>query len=199
MALPRSNSVTQLLLQWRTGDKGALEALIPLVYQELRAVAHHYLQHERPGHTLQSTALVHEVYLRLMSGGPIPTQNRAHFFAVAARLMRQILVDYSRAHQAEKRGAGCKIVLDEEVEAAQVMPTDVVALNDALNALTQRDEQQGTIVELRCFGGLTIEETAEVLNISPATVKRDWKMAKAWLSREIRRNQGGKNGNMEQT
>ena len=194
-----SKPVTELLLQWRAGDQGALEALVPLVYQELRAVARHYLQRERPGHTLQSKELVHEAYLRLVRGGPVPTENRAHFVAVAARLMRQILVDYARAHRAAKRGAGCKIELSEDVEALQAPRTDVVALNDALNTLAQRDEQQSRVVELRCFGGLTIEETAEVLRISPATVKRDWNMARAWLSREMRRNHGGKHGNVEQT
>jgi RNA polymerase sigma factor (TIGR02999 family) len=172
---------------------------VPLVYQDLRAVAHHYLQRERPGHTLQSAALVHEVYLRLVSSDPAPTESRAHFVAVAARLMRQILVDYARAHEAVKRGAGCKIELGEAIEPIQVPRTDLVALDDALNALTHRDEQQSRVVELRCFGGLTIEETAEVLRISPATVKRDWNMAKAWLSREMRRNHGGKDGSVGQT
>jgi RNA polymerase sigma factor (TIGR02999 family) len=194
-----SNSVTQLLLQWRAGDKAALEALVPLVYKDLCAVAHHYLRGERPEHTLQSAALVHEAYLRLVSGSPVPTENRAHFVAVAARLMRQILVDHARAHGAGKRGAGCKIELGEAVEPAQVSRKDLVALDDALNALTKRDEQQGQVVELRCFGGLTIEETAEVLKISPATVKRDWNMAKAWLSRQMRRNYGGKHGSVGQT
>jgi RNA polymerase sigma factor (TIGR02999 family) len=186
-------------LQWRAGDKAALEALVPLVYKDLRAVAHHYLQRERPGHTLQSAALVHEAYLRLVSGGPVPTENRAHFVAMAARLMRQILVDHGRAHGAEKRGAGCKIELGEAVESAQLSRKDLVALDDALKALTKRDEQQGQVVELRCFGGLTIEETAEVLKISPATVKRDWNMAKAWLSRQMRRNDDGKHGSVGQT
>lgn len=194
-----SQPVTQLLLQWRAGDQGALEALVPLVYQELRAVAHHYLQRERPGHTLQSTALVHEAYLRLVSGGAVPTENRAHFVAVAARLMRHILVDYSRGHRAAKRGAGCKIELTEDIPAAQAPHTDVVELDDALNTLAQRDEQQSRVVELRCFGGLTIEETADVLGISPATVKRDWNLARAWLSRGMRRNRRGSAGAVEQT
>jgi RNA polymerase sigma factor (TIGR02999 family) len=194
-----SSSVTQLLLQWRTGDKAALEALVPLVYHDLRAVAHHYLQRERPGHTLQSAALVNEVYLRLVGGGPAPTENRAHFVAVAARLMRQILVDYARAHGAAKRGADCTIELSEAVELPQASRQDLVDLDDALKALTQRDEQQSQIVELRCFGGLTIEETAEVLKISPATVKRDWNMAKAWLSRQMRRSNSGRDGNVGQT
>lgn len=172
---------------------------MPLVYEDLRAVAHHYLQRERPGHTLQSAALVHEAYLRLVSSGPTPTENRAHFVAVAARLMRQILVDHARAHDAVKRGADCKIELGEAIESAQLPRRDLVALDDALSTLARRDEQQSRVVELRCFGGLTIEETAEVLRISPATVKRDWNMAKAWLSREMRRSHGGKDGSVGQT
>jgi RNA polymerase sigma factor (TIGR02999 family) len=194
-----SKSVTQLLLQWRAGDRDALEALMPVVYQELRLVAHNYLRRERAGHTLQSTALVHEAYLRLVSGRPVATENRAHFVAVAARLMRQILVDYARGRRAAKRGDGYKIELSENIEAAKEPGTDVVALDDALKALAQRDEQQSRVVEVRCFGGLTIEETAKVLGISSATVKRDWSMAKAWLSREMRRGQGGKSGAVEQT
>ena len=198
MAEIRSNSVTQLLLQWRAGDKTALEALVPLVYEDLRAVAHHYLQRERPGHTLQSAALVHEAYLRLVSAEPVSTENRAHFVAVAARLMRQILVDHARAHDAVKRGAGCTVELGEAIEQAEMPRTDLLALDDALHALSHRDEQQSRIVELRCFGGLTIEETAAVLSISPATVKRDWNMAKAWLSRQMRRNHSGTDRSVEQ-
>ena len=137
--------------------------------------------------------------MRLATGGPVATENRAHFVAVAAKLMRQILVDYARAHGALKRGAGCNVELGEAVESAQISRKDLVALDDALRALTSRDEQQSRIVELRCFGGLTIEETAEVLRISPATVKRDWNMAKAWLSREMRRNHGGRNGSVGKT
>lgn len=194
-----SNSVTQLLLQWRAGDKAALEALVPLVYEDLRAAAHHYLRRERPGHTLQSAALVHEAYLRLVSGVPVPTESRAHFVAVAAKLMRQILVDYARAHDAVKRGAGCTVELGEAIEQVEIPRTDLLALDDALHALSYRDEQQSRIVELRCFGGLTIAETAEVLSISPATVKRDWNMAKAWLSRQMRRSQNGADRSVEQT
>lgn len=199
MAQQTSKPVTQLLLEWRAGDQGAFEALMPLVYEELRKVAHHHLQRERPGHTLQSTALVHEAYLRLVSGGPVPTENRAHFVTVAARLMRQILVDYARNHRAAKRDAGFRIELNEAIEAEQTPRTDVLALDDALNALAQRDQQQSRVVEVRCFGGLTIEETAEVLGISPATVKRDWSMARAWLSREMRRRGRGKAGVVVQT
>src|ERR1700726_2712209 len=180
--MPRQppQAVTELLVKWRAGDQAALQALIPLVYNELRAVARHYLQGERRDHTLQSMALVHEAYLRLVNHGPVQTENRAHFVAVAARLMRQILVDHARAHRAAKRGAGLKVELDGDIEA--------------LIALSRRDEQQSRIVELRYFGGLTLEETARVLSISPATVKRDWNMAKAWLTREMRRGGSGKTG-----
>ncbi len=182
--------VTELLARWRGGDEEALQALVPLVYEELHRIAHRYLLRERPGHTLQSTALVHEAYLRLVDQAPIDTRDRTHFVAIAARLMRQILVDYARSHQAAKRGAGRRV----EVEAALGVPdtkaTDVVALDDALNELARLDERQSRIVELRYFGGMTNEETAEALGISPATVKREWNVAKAWLSRQIRRSRG---------
>jgi RNA polymerase sigma factor (TIGR02999 family) len=186
-----SQHVTELLHKWRSGDEAALKALVPLVYNELRAVAHRYLRRERRSHTLQTEALVHEAYLRLLDGQPIPSENRAHFISVAARLMRQILVDYARRHNAEKRGAGHKVEWTVGIEAAWTPRTDVVALDDALTALARRDVQQSRIVELRFFGGLTIEETAEALDISPATVKRDWKMARAWLSREMKKGRHG--------
>jgi RNA polymerase sigma factor (TIGR02999 family) len=189
--------VTELLVKWRTGDPQALEVLVPLVYNELRAVAHRYLRRERQSHTLQTEALVHEAYLRLLDGRPVATESRAHFVAVAARLMRQILVDYARSHQAAKRGAGQTVELTVDLELPQSRPADVVALDDALTALSQRDAQQGRIVELRFFGGLTIEEAAEALDISPATVKRDWAMARAWLSREMKKGRHGR-GAMEQ-
>jgi RNA polymerase sigma factor (TIGR02999 family) len=182
-----------LLARWRSGDREALQALIPIVYNELHALAHHYLRAERPGHTLQSTALVHEVYLRLMGQNPAATQDRAHFVAVAARLMRQILVDYARARRAAKRGPECQVELSETLDLPQNRPLDFVALDDALNELSRRDEQQVRIVELRFFGGLTVEETAEVVRISPATVKRDWTVARAWLTREVQRGSSGKN------
>ncbi len=196
VALP-SQRVTELLVQWRAGDEDALQALVPLVYNELRAVAHRYLRRERRSHTLQSEALVHEAYLRLLDGRPLATENRAHFVAVAARLMRQILVDYARRHQAAKRGTGQQVELTLGIEPAQSPRMDIVALDDALNALSRRDAQQGRIVELRFFGGLTIEEAALALDISPATVKRDWAMARAWLSREIKKGRHGR-GTMEQ-
>ena len=207
-----SGPVTALLVRWRGGDAQALEALVPLVYKELHDLAHRYLRRERPGHTLQSTALVHEAYLRLVDQGPIDTRDRAHFVAVAARLMRQILVDYARQHGAAKRGADRRVDLDAAANVADArgVPVeggaaargvgarqggaDLVALDEALNELSRLDERQGRIVELRYFGGMTTEETAMVLGISTATVKREWNVAKAWLSRQIRRGQGDQSG-----
>ena len=195
--MPRSSeSLNDLLARWREGDQQALKALIPLVYDELHALAHHYLRAERPNHTLQSTALVHEAYLRLVGGTPAQTENRSHFVAVAARLMRQILVDYARSRHAIKRGPEHKVELDEGLDLPVSQHLDIVALDDALNALSQRDAQQEKIVELRFFGGLTVEETAEVLDVSAATVKRDWVVAKAWLTREVRRGASGKHRTM---
>ncbi len=189
----RSFSSVELLARWREGDQDALQALIPLVYKELHALAHRHLRAERPGHTLQSTALVHEVYLRLVGQGPAHTENRAHFIAVAARLMRQILVDYARNRRAAKRGPEHKVELNETLDLPESKSVDVVALDDALNELSRRDEQQVRIVELRFFGGLTLEETAEVVGVSTATVKRDWNVAKAWLTREVQRGASGRN------
>jgi RNA polymerase sigma factor (TIGR02999 family) len=176
-----------MLLRWRAGDQAALEALIPLVYKELREIARHHLWRERPGHTLQSAGLVNEAYLRLLDQRPFGTENRSHFLAVASRLMRQILVDYARSHGAAKRGADRRVELDTSLILPQVRSADVVALDDALNGLTKLDEQQGRIVELKFFGGLASEEIAEVLGISESTVKRDWNVAKAWLTREMKR------------
>jgi RNA polymerase sigma factor (TIGR02999 family) len=190
-----AESVTQLLAKWREGDQEALQALIPLVYHELRSLAHRYLRAERPGHTLQSTALVHEAFLRLVDQSPAQFQNRAHFLGVAAKLMRQVLVDYARRRHAAKRGPEYKVELDGSFEVAheQARGVDVLAVDDALLQLSRRDEQQGRIVEMRFFGGLTVEETAKALEVSPATVKRNWNMAKAWLTREMQRGGGGKN------
>ena len=182
-----SHPVTELLVRWRAGDPDALEALVPLVYKELRDIARHHLRRERPGHTLQSAALVNEAYLRLLDQRPFDTENRAHFLAVASRLMRQILVDYARSHGAAKRGSDRTVHLDASLVLPQVRTTDVVALDDALNALSQLDEQQGRVVELRFFGGLATEEIAQVLGVSPSTVKRDWSVAKAWLTREMKK------------
>jgi RNA polymerase sigma-70 factor (ECF subfamily) len=186
-----SQLVGELLVRWRAGDREALETLVPLVYKELREIAHYHLQRERPGHTLQSAALVHETYLRLVDQNPFHADNRAHFLAVASRLMRQILVDYARSHAAAKRGADLRVELDAALVLPHERSAEVIALDDALKALTQMDEQQGQIVELRFFGGLSIEEIGEVLGISRSTVKREWNVAKAWLLREMRRGSHG--------
>lgn len=192
-----SQAVSELLVKWRAGDQEALQALVPLVYKELHAVAHRYLQNERPGHTLQTTALVHEAYLRLVDQRPFETENRAHFVSVAARLMRQILVDYARSHRAAKRGADRKVDLNEGLVLPQMPSADLVALDDALNELARVDEQQSRIVELKYFGGLTTEEIAGLLDISLSTAKREWNVAKAWLSRQIKRDSRGKIGAVE--
>lgn len=183
-----SEQVTSLLLRWRAGDKAALDALMPLVYDELRRLARHYLQQERSDHTLQSTALVHEAYARLVGQNMPEWQNRAHFFGVAAQLMRQILVDYARNHRAAKRGASiCKLPLDDAGSQASIADVDVVALDDALHSLAKLDPQQSRVVELRFFAGLSIEDTSEVMGVSPSTVKRDWNTARVWLYRELDR------------
>ena len=182
--------VSELLLRWKEGDQAALDELVPLLYEELRHIARHHLQKERPGHTLQSAALVHEAYVRLVGQRPFDTENRAHFLAIASRLMRQILVDYARSHGAAKRGADRRVELDASLVLPQIRSTDVVALDDALNGLAKLDEQQGRIVEMRFFGGLSIEEIAGALDISPSTVKRDWNVAKAWLRRQMKGTSG---------
>ncbi|HEY1272157.1 MAG TPA: sigma-70 family RNA polymerase sigma factor [Terriglobales bacterium] len=178
--------VTKLLLRWREGDRQALEKLVPLVYDELRRLARHRLRQERSDHTLQSTALVHEAYMRLAGQSPPQWQNRAHFFAIAARVMRQVLVEHARARLAAKRGSGaCTLALDESIALPKAVNLDVIALDRALNELSEQDDQQSRIVELRFFSGLTIEDTSEVLGISPATVKREWMIARAWLFRAM--------------
>ena len=179
---------------WKSGDQQALEALVPLVYKELREIARRHLRRERPDHTLQSAALVHEAYMRLLDQRPFDTENRAHFLAVASRLMRQILVDHARNHGAAKRGADRKVDLDTSIMLPQMKSADVIALDDALKDLSNLDEQQGRVVELRFFGGLATEEIAEVLGISASTVKRDWNVAKAWLTREMKRGSSGDSG-----
>ena len=185
-----SQPVSELLVRWKGGDQGALEALLPLVYDELRRLAHHHLQAERAGHTLQSTALVHEAYLRLVDQEPLRLDNRAHFFAVASHLMRQILVDYARKHHAAKRGANSlTLTLDEAIAVPKKHELHLVELDDALNGLAVLDERQCHIVELRFFGGLTIDETSQVLCVSPAAVKREWAAARAWLYREMDRSE----------
>jgi RNA polymerase sigma factor (TIGR02999 family) len=184
-------SLHKLLADWQAGDQKALDALVPMVYGELHRLAHHYLRGERPGHTLQTTALINEAYLRLIEQGPFQTQNRGQFVALAANLMRQILVDYARSHRSAKRGNDYKVTLHDEPGTVMNENIDVVALDDALKLLAKRDGQQSQIVELRFFAGLTVEETAATLGISPATVKRDWSMARAWLSRKMKRGEGG--------
>ncbi len=177
---------TQLLSLWSGGDRTALESLMEVVYSELRNLAHAYLRRERPGNTLQSTALVHEAYLRLVDQKNVTWQNRAHFFGIAANMMRRILVDHARSRQASKRGAGISLLtLDEAVAGSGPRELNLVVLDQALESLARIDPRQSRIVELRFFAGLSIDDTAEVLKISPATVKREWAMAKAWLYREM--------------
>jgi RNA polymerase sigma factor (TIGR02999 family) len=180
--------VTQLLLAWSGGDQEALGRLIPLVEDELRRLAHAYMAGERPGHTLQTTALLNEAYLRLVDSQRVRWQNRAHFFAVSAQLMRRVLVDFARARRREKRGGDrVQVSLDEALDVSQRRDPDLIALDDALQALAAFDERKSKVVELRFFGGLSVEETAEALGVAPITVLRDWKMAKVWLYRELDR------------
>ncbi|HQR35264.1 MAG TPA: sigma-70 family RNA polymerase sigma factor [Blastocatellia bacterium] len=185
---PTSPDVTQLLRNWQGGDQAARDQLLGIVYDELRRQAARYLRRERPDHTLQPTALVHEAYLQLIDQSRVSWENRAHFFGAAARLMRRVLVDHARAHQAEKRGSGEeKLALDEAIAVPESKDLNILALNDALEELARLDEQQSRIVELRYFGGLSIEETATITGVSPATVKREWAMAKVWLHNQIKR------------
>ena len=178
--------VTELLQAWSQGDETALEKLIPLVHGELRRLAKRYMARERPGHTLQTTALINEAYLRLVNSKNVRWQNRAHFFAVSAQLMRRILVDFARSRNYQKRGGGAvQVSLVEALEASDERGADLIALDDALNTLAEVDARKSQVVELRFFGGLSVEETAEVLKVSPDTVMRDWKMAKVWLLREM--------------
>ncbi len=184
--MAKSQEITVLLEQMRAGDENAPEKLLPLVYQDLRKLARVYLSKERADHTLQATALVHEAYMRLVGWENGSWQNRAHFFSVAANVMRKVLVDHARRKNAQKRGgSGQKLSLDEAFSFASERAVDLVALDDALADLEKNDARQAKIVELRFFGGLTIEETAEALRVSPATVKNDWAFAKAWLQVEL--------------
>jgi len=180
--------VSELLVKWNHGDQEALNQLMPLVYGELRKLARRYLRQERPDHTLQTTALVHEVYLKLIDQKLHDWQNRMHFFAITAQMMRRILVDYARGYRATKRGGACfKLSLDDAAEIAVGKNPDLIMLDDALSALSVMDPQQGRVIELRVFAGLTVEETAKVLKISPRTVKREWGMARAWLHQQMNR------------
>ena len=188
MSTPSQPDVTQLLLDWSNGNAESLDKLLPIVYQELRRLASHYIQQERPDHTLQATALVHEAYLKLIDTKDVRWQNRAHFFGVMAKVMRHILVDMARKRRADKRGGGQKLPLDEAINLpGEEEDVNLVALDEALDRLAEFDELQSQVVELRYFVGLTIEKTAEVLEISPATVKREWTAARAWLHQEIKK------------
>ncbi|MBZ5662101.1 MAG: sigma-70 family RNA polymerase sigma factor [Acidobacteriia bacterium] len=195
MTAPSPEQVTQLLKAWSLGQDAALEELAPLVHQELRRLARRYMYGERAGHTLQTTALVNEAYLRLVNSRQVNWQNRAHFFAISAQLMRRILVDYARARGYQKRGGGVpKITLDEAFMRPQGKGRDLMKLDDALKALAEIDPRKGKVVELRFFGGLSVEEAAEVLKVSPDTVLRDWRLAKAWLAREMGKAEAIRNG-----
>lgn len=182
----RRPDITRILRAWSGGDREAVDDLMPLVYDELHKVAARYLRKQRPDHTLQPTALVNEAYLKLVDISNVSWEDRAHFFAVASQTMRHVLVDHARGHNREKRGGGAqKVSLDEAMAFVDNNEVDVLMLDDAMRALAEIDEQQSRIVELRFFGGLTVEETALVLRISPATVKREWRIAKAWLHKRI--------------
>jgi len=186
MQSPSTGQITRLLTNWANGDQTALDELMPLVYEELRTLARHYLRKERAGHTLQTTALVNEAYLRLIKHPKIHWQNRVHFFALSATLMRRILVDHARTRQRVKRGGNAtEVSLDTAVLMSPQRSDELLALDEALKRLAAVDERKSRVVELRAFGGLNNEEIAEILNISPNTVTRDWNMAAAWLRREI--------------
>jgi len=184
---PSPEEVTDLLNEWGNGDQEALNRLMPLVYDELHRLASRYLRHERVGHTLQTTALVHEAYLKLVDQKTANWHNRVQFFAAAAKVMRHVLVDYARSRKAAKRGGDyCRLSLDEAAISSQDKDADLLVLNEALDNLAVIDPQQSRVVELRVFGGLTVEDTAEALGISARTVKREWSMAKAWLHQQIK-------------
>ncbi len=188
MTITTPKDVTQLLIRLTDGNRAVLDELLPLIYDELRSLAANYLRRERASHTLQPTALVHEAYMRLVNQTQVRWQNRAHFFGVAAQMMRRILVDHARGHHAEKRGSDAvKLSLDENIEVSDERATDLIALDDALTLLATIDEQKSRIVELRFFGGLSVEETAEVLGVSAPTVKRQWRMAKAWRYGQVQK------------
>jgi len=182
-----SAEITQILLNWKKGDEAAFEELIPLVYPELKRLARSHMRRENPGHTLQTSALINEAYLRLVDQQNVQWQDRGHFFAVSARIMRHILTDHARGHSRNKRGAGAPHVpLDEAEALAQERAAEIIALDEALKTLAAVDARKSQLVELRFFGGLTVEETAEVMGLSPITIKREWRSAKAWLHTEVR-------------
>lgn len=184
MPTPSPQEVTQLLADWGKGDRSALDKLFPLVHSELRRIAQRQMSQERPGHTLQATALVNEAYLKLAGQQGFDWQNRAHFFAVCAQVMRHILIDHARAHARDKRGGGAvKVSLNDALVVAEDQASHFIALDEALRGLESLDPQKGKIVELRYFGGLSVDEAAEVMNLSPRTVRREWQRAKAWLYR----------------
>jgi RNA polymerase sigma factor (TIGR02999 family) len=186
MATASPEEITQLLLNWEDGDQAALDKLMPLVYAELHRLAHHYMSRERPGHTIQTTALVNEVYLKLVDQRRVHWQNRAHFFAISAQLMRRILVDHARSHAYAKRGGGArKVSLEDVADLSRIRAAEIVALDEVLAVLADIDPRQSRVVELRFFGGLTIKETAEVLGLSSATIKSEWRTAKAWLYHQL--------------
>jgi RNA polymerase sigma factor (TIGR02999 family) len=190
MGAPSQKQITQMLVDWGNGDQAALEKLTPLVYDELHRLARRYMGRERPGHTLQTSALVNEAYIRLIDWKDIQWQNRAHFFAVSAQLMRRILVDFARSRNYAKRGGAARNVsLDEAMVVSREKGADLVALDDALDSLARLNERQSRVVELRFFGGLELDEIAEVIKVSVGTVRRDWSLARAWLHRELSRSQ----------
>ena len=191
MAVPSTQEITQLLVAWNNGDAAALEKLMPLIQAELHRLAKRYMAGERRGHILQTTALVNEAFLRLIDWQNVEWQNRAHFFGLAAQIMRRTLVDFARARRREKRGGDALMVsLSEAAHIAQEQSADLVALDDALQALEKLDPRQARVVELRFFAGLSLEETAEALKVSLSTVRRDWSVAEAWLFRELNREEG---------
>jgi len=186
MVKPSAPNITQLLIAWSDGDQGALDSLTPLVHHELHRLAAHYMAGERSDHVLQTTALVNEAFLRLVDWKNVQWQNRAHFFAMAAKIMRRILVDFARAYSRDKRGGGAvRVSLSMAPETSEQRSADVVALDDVLKTLETLDRRQSQVIELRFFGGLSLEETAEVLKVSVGTVRRDWSLARAWLFREL--------------
>jgi RNA polymerase sigma-70 factor, ECF subfamily len=185
------DQITQLLIDWSKGDKSALDKLVPVVYEELRRLARHFMSGENPGHTLQTTALVNEAYLRLADQRRVSWQNRAHFFAISGKLMRRILLDHARRHARKKRGGDArKVQLDEVAVISQQRSSELIALDDALRSLEVIDPRRAQVVELRYFGGLSVEETSEVLKVAPNTVVRDWNLAKVWLYQEMTKEHG---------